>query len=208
MGPGYTFRAKVLGGRGFWSGWMDLLDRLVLLVLLGFLVLLSQGGADEVVEGWSGASAGAVEGCGGGEGSVGGVVGDLFDGGVELGGGGACGQVERGDLESIEEQADASRLEFGLGELAEDDADGGLDGAAVFGQGEGEASVGGFSAAWAGGGGALVSALGPGGVVVEAELLVAQTGGAAAVAVGEDVSALEAGRSIDGCDFRHGSLHL
>jgi hypothetical protein len=66
----------------------------------------------------------------------------------------------------------------------EDDADGGLDGGTVLGQGELEAGVGvavevgrGFGAA--------------GGVVVVAEVLVAEAFAAAAVSVGEDVAALE-----------------
>ena len=63
----------------------------------------------------------------------------------------------------------------------EDDADGGLDGAAVFGEGEVEAGFLAEGLAWGGF---------AGGVVVVAEGFSAEADAAAAVAVGEDVAAL------------------
>ena len=133
---------------------------------------------------------------GGGDGAEVGVGDDLFDeAGVGLGfGGGGLGEIERGDLEAVEEEAGAAWVELVGGEAVEDLADGVLDGRAVFKRGEGE-------------GGLLVLALGEvyglgstggvggaatAGVVVVAELLVAEAGAAAAVAIGEDVAALEA----------------
>jgi len=120
------------------------------------------------------------------------------------------GEVERGDLEAVKEEAGAAGVELVGGEPVEDLSDGELDGAAVLGKGKGE------------GGGALLAlghvrhlnhgggdgSAGVGGVVVEAEVLGAEAGAAAAVAVGEDVAALEAaglgGRLGDGDGFVHG----
>ncbi len=122
-------------------------------------------------------------------------------------------EVEAGDLEAVEEQAGAARVEGVGGDALQDLADGVLDGAAVFGQGEEEGGVG--RVGWAGGGVGRVGWVGwvrrggggfaqvggagggaAGGVVVIAEIFlgggVAQAGGAAAAAVGEDVAALEA----------------
>ena len=93
------------------------------------------------------------------------------------------GEVEAGDLEAVEEEAGAARVDFVGGDALQDFADGGLDGGAVFGE-------------WQVEGGAAASALfwvgdrTAGGVVVVAELLAAEAWAAAAVAVGEDVAAL------------------
>ena len=95
------------------------------------------------------------------------------------------GQVEGGDLEAVEEQAGAAGVEVVGGDALEDLADGGLDGGAVLGEGQVEGGAAGAAGARVGGGAA-------GGVVVVAEVLVAERGAAAAVAVGEDVAALEA----------------
>jgi len=93
------------------------------------------------------------------------------------------GQVEAGDLEAVEEEAGAARVDVVGGDALEDLADGGLDGGAVFGKGQVE-----------GGGSAAASfRIGDGfsgGVVVVAELFAAQAWAGAAVAVGEDVAAL------------------
>ncbi|HEX3374120.1 MAG TPA: hypothetical protein VHS13_07925 [Edaphobacter sp.] len=93
------------------------------------------------------------------------------------------GEVEAGDLEAVEEESGAAGVDVVGGDALEDLADRALDGGAVFGQGEfegratGSAGVGcGFA----------------GGVVVVAEVLAAEAGAAAAVAVGEDVAALVA----------------
>ncbi len=94
-----------------------------------------------------------------------------------------AGQVERGDLEAVEEEAGAARVDLVAGDTLEDFADGELDGGPVFGEGEVE---GGFC--WRRGRGARDGFAGF--VVVEAELLVAEGLGAAAVAVGENVAAL------------------
>jgi hypothetical protein len=135
---------------------------------------------------------------------AGGVGDDLGDGVDEVFGGewgevgaGLGRQVEAGDLEAVEEQAGAAGIEGVGGEALEDEADGGLDGAAILGEGELEGGLGGvFAGERAGLGSAN-------GVVVVAEVLVGAGGGglegeqggaAAAAAVGEDVSALEQGR--------------
>jgi hypothetical protein len=127
------------------------------------------------------------------------VGGDFFD---DFGGFGFCtvvgggfGEVEAGDLEAVEEQAGAAGIDVVGGDAAEDFADGLLDGGAVFGQGKVE-------------GGAAASALlrvgdgFSGGVVVVAEVFSAEAGAAAAVAVGEDVSALVLFGGW--CGFLHG----
>ena len=102
------------------------------------------------------------------------------------------GQVEAGDLEAVEEQAGAARIDFVGGDAAEDFADGLLDGGTVLGVGEGEAGL----AALAGGGvldgaaGAVVE-VAEGWVRLRAPFGVADGWAAAAAAVGEDVAALE-----------------
>jgi hypothetical protein len=108
---------------------------------------------------------------------------------VDRGGGDAVGvvhlfgEVEAGDLEAVEEQAGVPRVELFGGEALEDESDGGLDGGAVFGEGELERVVGlGLGAT-----GATAS-----GVVVVAEVFVAQADGSATVSVVEDVAALKA----------------
>ena len=116
------------------------------------------------------------------------MVDDVFDGlglGVVFAAGLGFGEVEAGGLESVEEQAGAAGVEVVGGDALEDEADAGLDGGAVFGQGQVEG---------AGAGAALFEVYDwfAGGVVVVAEGLAAQAGGAAAVAVGEDVAALVA----------------
>jgi hypothetical protein len=115
----------------------------------------------------------------GGEGAVGGVLEDLVYG-FEVVGGGGFGEVGGGDLERVEEEAGAFGVEQTGGDALDDDADGGLDGAAVLGERElegGDEGWGGFGFA--------------GGVVEVAEGLAAEALAAAAVAVGEDVTALE-----------------
>jgi hypothetical protein len=111
-----------------------------------------------------------------------GVLDDLFD--LDRCGVGFLlfGEVERGDLEGVEEQAGAARGEGAGGELFDDGADGELDGGTVFGHGEGEGlRVVGFGfAGWAVG------------LVEVAEGLVVEAGGFAAADFGEDVAALEA----------------
>src|SRR6185437_10343779 len=111
------------------------------------------------------------------------------------------GQVEAGDLETVEEQAGAARVDFVGGDPLEHLAEALLDGAAVLGVGEGEAGL-----ATPAGGGVLDGAAGV--VVVVAEgvgaLGAADGRAAAAAAVGEDVAALEAsglglGRDDLGC---------
>jgi hypothetical protein len=136
-----------------------------------------------------------------GEEAVFGVERDLGDDlGGRLGGIG-FGQVEAGDLETVEEQAGAAGVDVVGGDAAEDFADGLLDGRAVFRVREGEARL-----AAVAGGGVLDGAAG---VVVEVAEGLATTigafgaadgGAAAAAAVGEDVAALEAGGFGLGCD--------
>jgi len=89
-------------------------------------------------------------------------------------------------LQAVEEQAGTFGVQTAAGEALQDEADGGLDGAAVVGEREVEGGVG-VAQGRAGSGLA-------GGVVVVAEGLVAEAFGAATVAVGEDVAALQVER--------------
>jgi len=97
--------------------------------------------------------------------------------------GGGFGEVEAGDLEAVEEEPGAACVDVVGGDAPENLSDGLLDRGTVFGEREVE-------------GGAAALALrqlvdGPsGGVVVVAELLLAQAWSGAAAAVGEDVAAL------------------
>ena len=93
------------------------------------------------------------------------------------------GQVEAGDLEAVEEEAGAARIDLVCGDALEDLADGGLDGGAIFGQSEVEGGAAAATLSW-------ISDGFSGGVVVVAELLLAQAWAGAAAAVGEDVAAL------------------
>jgi hypothetical protein len=102
--------------------------------------------------------------------------------GVAAGWSGA-GQVDAGDLEAVEEEAGAFGIDFVGGDAAEDLADGGLDGGAVFGVGQVEGGAAAAALARVGDGAA-------GGVVVVAEFFLAEAGAGAAASVGEDVAAL------------------
>jgi hypothetical protein len=88
-------------------------------------------------------------------------------------------EVDAGDLEAIEQEAGTLGVDLVAGDPGEDLADGELDGGVVFE--DGEVEVGGVG---------LVGGGFAGGVVVVAEGFVAECGTAAAVSVGEDVSAL------------------
>lgn len=122
-----------------------------------------------------------------GEDAVLGIVGDFGDGLFEFRFGIDFGQVAACDLEAVEEQAGAARIDFVGGDAAEDFADGKLDGAAVFRIGDGEARLTTFARAGVLDGAARV-------VVVVAEVFgafgAAEDRAAAATAVGEDVTAL------------------
>jgi len=100
------------------------------------------------------------------------------------------GEVEAGDLKAIEEEAGAARVDAVGGDAAEDLADGGLDGRAVFRQGqvEGRAAAAALArtADWL-----------AGSVMVVAELFPAEAWARAAASVGEDVSALVLFRCFD-----------
>ena len=104
-----------------------------------------------------------------------------------VGGGffGVFGEDGVGDLQAVEEQAGAAGVDVVGGDALEDFADGLEDGGAVVGIGQREVE-----------GGAAAAALlrvgdgSSGGVVVVAEVFVAEAGAGAAVAVGEDVAAL------------------
>ncbi|HWW96059.1 MAG TPA: hypothetical protein VNY74_00095 [Edaphobacter sp.] len=109
---------------------------------------------------------------------------DDFDGlgfGVAVGRG--FGEVEAGDLEAVEEEAGAAGVDVVGGDAAENFADGLLDGGTVFRQGKVEGGAAAATLLRVGDGFS-------GGVVVVAELFLAQAGAAAAMAVGEDVAAL------------------
>ena len=95
------------------------------------------------------------------------------------------GEVGAGDLQAVEEEASAAGIDLVAGDAAEDFADGELDGGAVFGHGEVEEGGAGLALA-------RVLDRAAGGVVVVAEVFLAQAWAAAAVAVGEDVAALVA----------------
>ena len=99
------------------------------------------------------------------------------------------GEVEAGDLEAVEEEAGAAGVDVVGGDAAEDFDDGGLEGGAVVGVGDGE--VEGPAAASAG---SWVLCGFAGGVVVVSEFFAAEADAAAAMAVGEDVAALVAFR--------------
>ena len=133
-------------------------------------------------------AAGLLEFGARGEVAEGRVVDDLFDEGFRgLVGTFLCGfgQIQAGDLEAVEEETSAAGIDVVGGDAAEDLAEGGLDGALVFGQRELEVGL--AVAALAGVGDGFA-----GGVVVVAEFLLAETGAGTAVAVGEDVAALVA----------------
>ena len=98
---------------------------------------------------------------------------------------GGAGQVDAGDLEAVEEEAGAFAVDFVAGDAAQDLADGGLDGGAVLGEGEVELGLAGAAAA-------RVFDRAAAGVVVVTKFFLGEACAAAAVAVGEDVAALEA----------------
>ena len=126
-----------------------------------------------------------------GEDAVHRVVRDLGDrlGGFFVRGGLGSGEIHAGDLQAVEEKTGAARVELVGGKFVEDLADGVLDGGAVLGRGESEGGV--AAAAWSG---VLRTARcgAARGVVVVAELFAPKCGTAAAAAVGEQVTALEA----------------
>jgi hypothetical protein len=204
-------RGYPAGGFGVEGG-----DGGVVFVVFGLVFLWVGELLVEVIEEEADVSFGAVLAVlgAGGEDAEGGVEDDLFDGvgrvagvGVSFrgvfagrGGGEFCfGEVGAGDLESVEEEPGAARVDVVGGDAAEDFADGGLDGGAVFGVGEFEGGTAAAALARVGDGAA-------GGVVVVAELLAAQAGAEAAVAVGEDVAAAVFGFGLLDvrCGLRHG----
>jgi hypothetical protein len=132
----------------------------------------------------------------------------LFDVGDGLGGVHGVflpGEVERGDLEAVEEETGAAGIEFVRCEAKDHFGDGALDGGALVRAGEGKGEAAGFSAfrgllaVFAGFELFLLDGL-AGGVVEEAEDFLAERGTSAAMAAGEDVAALEAdvGRGLSG----------
>ena len=100
-----------------------------------------------------------------------------------MSGGGLFGQVEAGDLEAIEEEAGAARVDVVGGDALKDFADGGLDGGTVFRQRQVEGGASAAASAW-------VFYWFSCGVVVVAELFLAEAWALAAAAVGEDMAAL------------------
>jgi hypothetical protein len=117
------------------------------------------------------------------------VGGDLFDDfggfgfGVVMGRG--LGEVEAGDLEAVEEQAGAARVDVVGGDAAENCSDGKLNAGTIVGIGERKVEGGAAASTLLGVGDGF-----SGGVVVVAEVFSAEAGAAAAVAVGEDLAAL------------------
>jgi hypothetical protein len=93
------------------------------------------------------------------------------------------GEVEAGDLEAVEEQAGAARVDVVGGDALQDLADGVLDRGAVFRQRKMESGAAAPALAWVGDGFSR-------GVMVVAEVFSAQAWTGAAASVGEDVAAL------------------
>jgi hypothetical protein len=134
----------------------------------------------------------------GGEDAEGWVDSDLFYDlvcglrfGRGFGGGLGFGQVEAGDLEAIEEEAGAARVDVVGGDALEDFSDGGLDCGPVFWQRQVEGRAAAAALFWVGDGLSR-------GVVVVAELFLAEAGAGAAASVGEDVAALVLFRCFGG----------
>ena len=88
-------------------------------------------------------------------------------------------EVEAGDLEAVEEESGAARVDV-VGDALEDLADGVLDGRSVFGERDFEGDA------------AAAAGARAGSVMVVTEVFSAKAWAAAAVAVGEDVAALVA----------------
>ena len=125
----------------------------------------------------------------GGEGAVGVVVDDFGDAGLGAGVGGGFGEVEAGGLEGVDEEAGAAGVDVVAGDEVDDFGEGVLDAGAL-----GEVGVAGEDGLEAADGEGLAVGDGAaGGVVVVAEVLAGEGGGAAAASVGEDVAALPAG---------------
>jgi hypothetical protein len=146
-----------------------------------------------------------LEGVGGrSEEAVVGVLLDNFEGLLGEGDGvrwedGMRRQVGAGDLEAVEEESGAAGVEVVGGDALQNEADGELDGGAVFGDGEVEGGEAGLAGDGVGDGMA-------GGVVVVAEVFVAEGGGGAAASVDEDVAAALAFGLFDGGLVWHGPL--
>ena len=140
-----------------------------------------------------------------GQGAEGGVEDDFFDGlgGFGLDGCGASGgQVGGGDLEAVEEEPGAARVDLVGGDAAKDVGNSELETGAVVGVRQREVEGGPATAA-----GAVRIPDGlAGGVVVVAELFTPERGGAATPAIGVDVAALEAlGRWVGGDGLGQGA---
>ena len=149
----------------------------------GFVLLAFEFGHESFGE--AGAAGGILVFGGWSEGAEFGVGDDFFDRLGVAGGGFGAGEVGAGDLESVEEEAGAFGVDLVAGDAAEDFADGGLDGDAVFRECDVEFLGDGVALAEISDGAA-------GGVVVVAEFFVAEGRAAAAAAFGEDVTALVA----------------
>jgi hypothetical protein len=93
------------------------------------------------------------------------------------------GEVEAGDLEAVEEESGAAGVDVVGGDALEDLADGGLDSGLVLGERQVEGGAAVAALAW------VLDGL-AGGVVVVAELFLAEAGAGATASVGEDVAAL------------------
>ncbi len=106
------------------------------------------------------------------------------------------GEVAGGDLEGVEQEAGAFGVELVGGEAAHDFAEIELDGGAVVGLEEGEGGVVGLS-----GLGDRFRDCAAGGVVVVAEVLVAEGGAGAAVAGWVDVTAVVARLARTWCGY-------
>ena len=112
------------------------------------------------------------------------VLNDFVDGGDGFLRGLRLGQVEAGDLEAVEQETGSAGIEVIGGYALKDFADGALDGAAVFRDGQVKLAATLLSADRIGDGFAGL-------VVVVAEVFVAECWAGATVPVGEDVAALE-----------------
>jgi hypothetical protein len=124
-----------------------------------------------------------------------GVDGDLLYGfgfGRGFGRGSGLGEVETGDLEAVEQEACAARVDVVGGDSLKNLADGGLDGGAVFGQRQLEGGTAAPASARVGDGPA-------GGVMVVTELFLAEAWTGATASIHEDVAALVLFRCFDVC---------
>jgi len=127
---------------------------------------------------------------------------DIFDRGRGLVIEALCGEVGAGGLQAVEQKAGALGVDPICGNPVEDFADGELHGGSVFGAGQDE-----FVAAKLARAGLFAGDGLAGGVMVVAEVLLAERGRGAAMAVGKDVAA-DVANVFCLLDFGHGGASV